>query len=199
MILTLDAALGPCAAGLVHPDGSVQELRLDAARGNLARLPLLAAELLAGRTARVLRAVAVTVGPGSFTGIRAALALAHGVGLAGGRPVLGVTIGAALAWGVPPGRPFWTAIDSRRGRVFLERNGTVRSYALDDLPEPDGPISLAGDAAAAVATRLIARGHTIVVVPATEPTPAGIAAASRHPLPPQPLYVDPPEARPSAG
>ena len=45
--------------------------------------------------------VAVTVGPGSFTGIRAALALAHGLALAAGVPVIGVTVGEALADALP--------------------------------------------------------------------------------------------------
>lgn len=191
MILTLDAALGPCAVGLVQGDHAI-ERRLDATRGNLARLPLLTAELLDGR-AHALEFIAVTIGPGSFTGIRAALALAHGIALAAGCPVWGVTVGAAL-FEPTPGRSFWTAIGSRRDRVFLERDGLVQSLALEDMPPPDGPIALAGDAAGAILARL--QGHDVLLLPARYPRPAGIARAARHtPQPPQPLYVDPPEAR----
>ncbi len=193
MILTLDAALGPCAAGLVEGEHIV-ERRLDGSRGNLARLPLLVAELLDGRAAG-LAFIAVTIGPGSFTGIRAALALAHGIALAAGCPVHGVTIGAALAEPTP-GRAFWTVIDSRRGRVFLERDGVVQSLALDDVPDPPGPIAVAGDAAEAVHARLLARGCDTLLLPGRIPTPAGIARAARlTPWPPQPLYVDPVAAR----
>ena len=191
MILTLDAALGPCAVGLVQ-DGSVTERRLDATRGNLARLPLLAAELLNGR-AQELAFVAVTIGPGSFTGIRAGLALAHGIALAVRCPILGVTLGAAL-YEPTPGRALWTAIAARPGRIFLERDGIVTSLTLDSLPTPGTPIALNGNAAEAVQACLA--GHDVVLLPAHAPTPDGIAqAASRTPLPPQPLYVDPPEAR----
>ena len=48
-----------------------------------------------------LDAVAAVVGPGGFTGIRAALALAEGIGLGAGIPVIGVTTGEALAAAVP--------------------------------------------------------------------------------------------------
>ena len=82
----------------------------------------------------------MTVGPGSFTGIRAGLALAHGIALAAGVPVVGVTVGEALADSLPylGERQLWVAIDSRRGRVFLERDDTVVATPLDALPTPDG-------------------------------------------------------------
>ena len=155
----------------------------------------------AGITPARLAMVAVTIGPGSFTGIRAALSLAHGIALAAGVPVVGVTVGEALA--VPDcGRSQWVAVDTRRGRVFLERGSGVATLALDGLPDPSGPVSLAGDAAIAVASRLAARGADVLLLPARMPTPAGVAAAARHrvsagpdPRPVQPLYVDPPEAR----
>lgn len=150
-----------------------------------------------------LAMVAVTIGPGSFTGIRAALSLAHGIALAAGVPVVGVTVGEALA--VPDcGRLQWVAIDTRRGRVFLEHGGGVATVALDALPDPPGPVSLAGDAAIAVASRLAARGADVLLLPARMPTPAGVAAAARRRAgagpdsrPAQPLYVDMPEARPA--
>lgn len=159
--------------------------------------------LAAGVMPAQLTLVAVTVGPGSFTGIRAALSLAHGIALAANVPVVGVTVGEALT--IPDlGRTQWTAIDTHRGRVFLDRGTDITSQALDMLPYPPGPISLAGDAAIVVASRLAARGADVLLLPARLPSPAGVAAAarrracagtgSRHL---QPLYVDPPEARPA--
>ncbi len=205
-ILALDAALGACAAGVTE-DGVVRAVALrPAAQGQAGRIAVMAETVLAeaGCTPARLDAVAVTVGPGSFTGIRAALALAHGIALAGGIPVIGVSVGEALAAALtlPAGWTLWSAIDSRRGRVFLERDGVVAGFALDDLPHPPGPVALAGDAAASVAAYLAARGNQVMLTNLRVPPVAGIAlaAAARHSgrLPPRaavPLYVDPPAVR----
>jgi len=206
LILTLDAALPGCSAGVVR-DGTVLAERLsDAPRGQPGALPAMAQAVLseAGVGAGDLSAIAVTVGPGSFTGLRAALSLAQGIAVAAGVPILGVTVGEALHDPADPGLQ-WTAIDTRRGRVFLDCNGAVQSAVLDTLPEPSGIVTVAGDAAQEVAARLCARGFDVVLRDARLPTPAGIAAAALRreaaglpPRPAQPLYVDPPEARPPA-
>jgi len=156
-----------------------------------------------GIVPRQLAMIAVTIGPGSFTGIRAALSLAHGIALAANVPVVGVTLGEALR--VPDnGREQWVAIDTRRGRVFLDWGNGVATAGLDALPYPDGPVSLAGDAAAIVASSFAERGADVLLLPVRLPTPAGIAAAAQRRVsagpdtrPVQPLYVDPPEARPA--
>jgi tRNA threonylcarbamoyl adenosine modification protein YeaZ len=160
-------------------------------------------------TASQLDLIAVTVGPGSFTGLRAGLALAHGIALAAGVPVVGVSVGEALAEAFPRlgRRTLWSAIDSRRGRIFLERDGVVVAMALEDLPRPDGPVAVAGDAAIAVAARLAARDVDVMLTDARLPLARHIARVGERrlagDLPPraaQPIYVDPPEARlPAAG
>ena len=204
-MLALDAALCGCSAGVAGPHGILAERRAVGTRGQVAALPAMTQAVLseAGITPAQLAMVAVTIGPGSFTGIRAALSLAHGIALAADVPVVGVTVGEALA--VPDcGRLQWAAVDTHRGRVFLERGGSVATVALVALPDPSGPVSLAGDAAIAVASRLAARGADVLLLPARMPTPAGVAAAARRRVsagpdlrPVQPLYVDPPEARPA--
>ena len=205
LILTLDAALSGCSAGVVGPSGVLAEHRASGARGQVAALPAMAQAALADAGVRPaqLDIVAVTIGPGSFTGIRAALSLAHGIALAAGLPVVGVTVGEALRATVDV-RMQWVAIDSRRGRIFLDRDGEVATVALDALPNPSGPVSVAGDAAAAVAAQLAARGFDVLLLPDRIPTVAGVAAAARRRTaagpddrPAQPLYVDPPEARPA--
>ncbi|HEY2621062.1 MAG TPA: tRNA (adenosine(37)-N6)-threonylcarbamoyltransferase complex dimerization subunit type 1 TsaB [Acetobacteraceae bacterium] len=210
-ILALDAALARCAAAVVL-DHEVLAMRQTAAtQGHAALLPIMARDVLAeaATAASSLDLVAVTVGPGSFTGIRAGLALAHGIALAVGVPVVGVTVGEALADSLPHlgDRQLWVAIDSRRGRVFLERRNTVVAIQLDALPVPDGRIATAGDAAAAVAARLAARDADVMLTDARLPIARHVAVAAERrfhgelqPLPAQPLYVDPPEARlPAAG
>ncbi len=209
LVLALDSALARCSAAVVV-DGELRATRQnDAGRGYADLLPGMAAAVLAEAAvaATALDLVAVTVGPGSFTGIRAGLSLAHGIALAAGVPVIGVTVGEALAGGLPHigRRHLWAAIDTRRGRVFLERGGVLAACALEDLPAAGAPVAVAGDAAVAVAARLAARGDDVMLTDARWPLPRHVAAAAaaRHrgtlpPLAPQPLYIDPPEARPPA-
>ncbi|WP_174504231.1 tRNA (adenosine(37)-N6)-threonylcarbamoyltransferase complex dimerization subunit type 1 TsaB [Acidiphilium sp. C61] len=208
-LLVLDAALKSARAGVIEGD------RLRAARegapetGLADLLPVWAASCLdeAGLAAASLDGIAVTIGPGSFTGLRASLALAHGIGLAAGIPVYGVTVGEAMAALLPdPGRKLWVVTTARRGRLFLERDGEASAFDETDLPTPAGPIALAGDRAADIASRLAEAGHDAVPTGIETCTIAGIAAALRQrlaaghaPRPAAPLYVDPPEARLPAG
>ena len=150
-ILTLDSSLARCAAAIVE-DGQLLAVRQeDLQRGQAARLPVMVQDVLeqAGVNAADLDLVAVTVGPGSFTGIRAALALAHGLALAAGRPLVGVSVGEALA----------AALAHMTGRSSGPRStaavaGCSWSMTAPSLPTgwmhsrtPPGPVALAGDAA----------------------------------------------------
>jgi tRNA threonylcarbamoyladenosine biosynthesis protein TsaB len=212
-ILALDAALARCSAAVVVDDEVVASRRAAAdapGRGQSAALPGMADAVLAeaGLTAADLDLIAVTVGPGSFTGIRAGLALAHGIALAADIPVVGVTVGEAFAEALPHfgARRLWSAIDSRRGRVFLESDGRIEAFSLDSLPNPGGPIALAGDAAIAVAAGLAAVGADVMLSDVRLPQIRHIALAAAKrwrgelpPRPPLPVYVDPPEAKLPAG
>ena len=207
-LLTLDAALGGATAALVA-DGVVRAARSVAgAVGQAEALMEGAAAVLA--QAGPAEAVAVTLGPGGFTGLRAAIALAHGIALGGGLAVVGVSVGEALAAALPPlpeGWALWCAVDARRGgRVFLERDGQLIGCTEADLPHPDSPVAVAGNAAIAVAARLAARGATARLLDARAPTPEGIALAAMARLEGRlaarevlPIYVDPPAARLPAG
>jgi tRNA threonylcarbamoyladenosine biosynthesis protein TsaB len=204
-ILALDAALARSAVALVE-DGTLRAVRRDGGRGQSATLAPMVAAVLAEAAVppAALDAIAVTVGPGSFTGLRAALALAHGIGAGAGRPVVGVTVAEAMAAALPAlgGRALWVAIDSRRNRIFLHRDGAIESVALDTLPPANGRVAVAGDAALEVAARLAARGDDIMLTDVRLPPIRQVAevaalrlAGALPPLPAQPLYVDPPEAR----
>jgi len=209
LILGLDAALARTSAAVLRDGAAVAERATVGERGQAAALaPMLAAVLQqAGIAPADLDAVAVTVGPGSFTGLRAALALAHGLALAIGRPALGVTVAEALAESLPSlSRDIWCAIDSRRGNVFLDTGAGMRTATLDALPPAPGPVAITGDAAPEVAARLAARGTDVKLTDARQPHAADVArvgarrlAGDLPPLAAQPLYVDPPEARLPAG
>jgi tRNA threonylcarbamoyladenosine biosynthesis protein TsaB len=216
-ILAIDASLSRCSVAL-QGDGRLLAQRVrDGDRGHAAALPPMAAAVLAeaGLRAADLDAVAAVVGPGGFTGLRAALALAHGIALGAGLPVIGVTTGEALAAAVSPedragGRAVWTAVDNRRGRVVLERfarqgGGTVAPpevFDATDLPPANGRVVVAGDAAEPVAERLRARGADVLLSAVRLPDAAAAArvaalrlAGRLPPLPARPLYAEPPAVR----
>jgi tRNA threonylcarbamoyladenosine biosynthesis protein TsaB len=205
-ILALDSAVARCSATVVA-DGEVAfGFQQDLDRGHASVLAVMARDCLrdAGLTAADLDLIAVTVGPGSFTGIRGGIALAQGIGVGAGRPVVGVTVGEALADTLPHlgGRLLWCAIPSRRGRIFLEAGDSVLSVALADLPDPRQPVAVAGGAAVDVSSRLAARGANVMLTDARLPLGRHIALVAERrfrgairPLAAVPLYVDAPEAK----
>jgi tRNA threonylcarbamoyl adenosine modification protein YeaZ len=208
-ILVLDSALAHCIAALVVDDVVVASRSEACKQGHEAVLPVMVRDVLneAGNNGDP-DLVAVTVGPGSFTGIRAGLALAHGIGLALAVPVVGVTVGEAIADAFPHlgERVLWIVTDSRRGHIFLERGAEIISLAREALPLPAGKVAIAGNAALHVAARLAAAGANVMLTDARFALARHIAsvAARRHAgdIPAraaQPLYVDPPEARLPAG
>jgi tRNA threonylcarbamoyladenosine biosynthesis protein TsaB len=174
-------------------------------------LPPLAEEVLRG--AGALDAVAVVVGPGGFTGLRTAIALAEGIALGHGVPLIGVTTGEALAAALPDairaGREVWAAVDTKRGKIALERIAPGRLVAApllvvteQELPRPEGPVAVVGDAAPLVAARLLAREADAMLTASRLPDAGAAAqvAALRlaGALPPRdaaPLYAEPPAVR----
>ncbi|HVY17057.1 MAG TPA: tRNA (adenosine(37)-N6)-threonylcarbamoyltransferase complex dimerization subunit type 1 TsaB [Rhodopila sp.] len=207
-VLAMDCATAACSATVVAGPTVLATRREVMERGQTAALPRQVVECLAesGISVADLDLVAVTVGPGSFTGTRSAVALAQGMALAAGIEAIGVTVGEALAESLPHlgHRSLWVATPSRRGRVFLETGGETLSVAVTDLPLPDGPVAVAGAAALDVASRLAARGADVMLTDARYPIGRHIAAVARRriagqapALPCEPLYVDPPEARPA--
>lgn len=214
-ILALDASLSRCSVALQGEGRLLARQARDGDRGHASVLPPMAAAVLAeaGLRATDLDGVAAVVGPGGFTGLRAALALAHGIALGAGLPVIGVTTGEALCAAVSPeernGRAVWAAVDNRRGRVALERFAARCStaappevFAAENLPEALGRVVVAGDAAEAVVGRLCARGVDALLSAVRLPDAAGAArvaalrlAGRLPPLPARPLYAEPPAVR----
>lgn len=214
-ILAIEGALARCSAAVLARGAVVAADAAEAARGHPALLPAMAAGVLAraGIAATALDAVAVGVGPGGFTGLRAAIALAEGIARGAGVRLLGATTGEVLAQPLPEAdraaRHVWAVVDNRRGRVVLEAfaPGAATPAApvvvqLDGLPPVAGPLLLLGDAAEAVAEALGARGDLAEARPGLPLAEhlARLAArrlAARLPMRgATPLYAEPPAVRP---
>ncbi len=91
LLLALDGALGPFSAALIAPDGSGTHAASLARNDALERGLSFVDELLAGRPLAEIRTVAVTVGPGTFTGLRIALSFAKSFAFARGLPLVGLS------------------------------------------------------------------------------------------------------------
>ena len=152
----------------------------------------------------MLDLVAVVVGPGSFTGLRAGISVACGIGLALDVPVVGVSVTEALAAAVPglDGRDLWVATEARRGRVFIDSGKGAVGFDITALPRPAGRVAIAGNAGIEVAGALAAKGVDVMLTAARVPTMASVAAVgvaraagTLAPLAALPLYIDAPEAK----
>jgi len=203
----MDAALPRAGIAVVAADGgAVCRYFAPGRPGLIETLPPLLQTCLAEAGVKV-DAVAVTIGPGSFTGLRTAISLAQGFAAASGIPLFGVTVDEAFAMAFPaPHRPLWVAIRARKDRIFLMRDGMAEAFADADIPRVKNPVAVAGDAANDVAARLAASGGDVILTNARMIDPVWVARAAlaRHEagLPPreaQPVYVDPPEAKLPAG
>jgi tRNA threonylcarbamoyladenosine biosynthesis protein TsaB len=154
IVLAFDTATSVVTAALVR-DGELVAERVSRPVSVLED----AEAMLAGAGLRPpdLDGVAVGIGPGSFTGIRVALATARALSFALGVPVAGVSTLAALAAGAPGALP---VIDARRREVFTEVDGEPAVLVPGDVPLASGQLCV-GDGAVRYRTVLEQRGAQI--------------------------------------
>src|SRR5215469_11183202 len=125
-VLAIDTALAACAAAVLDTsDGIVASETSPMVRGHAeALMPLIARVMKqSGLTFRDLDRIAVTIGPGSFTGVRVGLAAARGFGVATNVPVVGISTLSVYAAPYLAGNgksPVVAAIDARHDHVFLQ-------------------------------------------------------------------------------
>jgi len=208
-ILAIDTCLDACSVAVCAGERVLASASEPMARGHQERLAPMAQAMMAaaGLPFKDLTRVAVTVGPGSFTGLRVGLAFAKGLALALDIPCVGIGTLEALAESAEGGANFVAAcIDAHRSQVYLQTFIDGRAaMAPDVLPVeiaaarlaelwPGGPGLLVGSGAALLAD-VIAGAR---LEPDRLPDPVAVArlgAAVRSPAAPRPLYLRAPDAR----
>jgi tRNA threonylcarbamoyladenosine biosynthesis protein TsaB len=139
LILAFDTATEIATSALVA-DGEVLGERTSRAATLLEDVDALLRQ--GGAHARDLDALAVGIGPGSFTGVRVGLATARGLAFALELPVAGVSTLDALAAGAPGATP---VIDARRREVFVLQGGPV--VVAPEAVHPDSGTLCVGNGA----------------------------------------------------
>jgi len=212
-VLAIDTALEACSAALLDtgPDAVLASETLTMARGHAeALIPLIARVMRKADIAFTqLDRIAVTTGPGSFTGLRVGISAARGIALASGKPAVGLsTLAAYAAPHIGQDDTIMAAIDARHQHVYLQvfgRSGhtlvTPRIVSVHEAARAAGARPrVVGSAANLVAAAWPAGEKPPPMIDA-RPAPdiiwvARLGAVAENDAPPKPLYLRAPDARP---
>jgi tRNA threonylcarbamoyladenosine biosynthesis protein TsaB len=218
LILAIDTALDACAAAVLDTEASklIAQESERMKRGHAeALMPLIGRVITqSGIGFAGLDRIAVTTGPGSFTGLRVGLSAARGIALAANKPVVGVTTLTAFAAPVVSRNgenPVVSAIDARHDQVYLQvvggNGGSLIMPQLVPIEEAltawrFGAPHLVGNAAWILADRWPAHAVPPVAVDAHEaPDIAWVgwlgAAVSPSTAPARPFYLRAPDVKPA--
>ncbi len=203
-ILAFDTCFGAVSAAVRLPAGAgdaaarVIETFEPMSTGHAERLlPMIGDTLrLAGIGYPDVRTLAVTLGPGGFTGLRAGIAAARGLALATRLPVVGLSslevmaLGAAVELGsLPSGTTLAVIVDARRDEVYVQtfaHDGTTPLIAprLATVAEavnvlPAGEVVAVGSGAELVAAQAVGR-QISVRLPNLQPRASHLAHAAVH-------------------
>ena len=231
-ILAFDTCFDACSACVARTQGSsVEQLASVSERfetGHAERLMPMIENVMArsGMTFGQLDRIAVTIGPGTFTGTRIGVAAARGLALATGISLVGASslavmaivardrLDAGDAGPVPaPGFDLMIAVDARRGEVYAQlfdatgvrAKSPPRVLAVEAAAQlGGGSLLVAGSGADAVAAAARHNGCNVTgCLPELLPEATALArvaaglAATDSPL--QPLYLRAPDAKPQEG
>jgi tRNA threonylcarbamoyladenosine biosynthesis protein TsaB len=209
IILALDTCLEACSVAVCDGDRVLAVRTEVMSRGHQERLAPMVAEAMAdaGLAFAGLQRIAVTVGPGSFTGLRVGLAFGKAAALALGVPCVGVGVLEALAASVGPSGFVAACVDARRGQFYLQAFSDGRPIMAPDALEPEvaaarlaelwpgRPGVIVGSGAAMMAPILA----EVSISDRLAPDPVAVArlgASARPPFaPPRPLYLRAPDAK----
>lgn len=205
-LLVIDTSGPECAAGIYDADTMLALRSETIGKGHAEILPgmIEAAAQDAGVPLKALRRIAVTIGPGSFTGIRVGVAMARGLALSLGIPAVGVTTLQVVAEPLlRQANPVLALIDARREELYSQL------FAADGSPLGE-PLALHYDEARELgATKnaiLAGSGAAILagaISPQIDPMPLDVIGRIGARLPEDtkasPLYIRGADAKPQTG
>jgi len=207
-LLAVDTALGGCSVALLEDEKILVHIFEAMDRGHAERLAPMVEEAMRGVEFSSLTHLAVTTGPGTFTGQRVGLAFMRGLRLALHIPLTGVTTLEAIALAAMKESGMTKAVaihDARREEAYLLlRDGEQVILEPVVMPFADaverirafGPCVLAGTGAG-IAQESLGAGFTLSTI--RQPDALWVARLARTmPLPqnaPGPLYLRAPDAK----
>lgn len=224
-VLAFDTCFGAVSVALGwQPPGGPGEVRSayeERQTGHAERLLPMIAEVMAGADLAFadLQRIAVTVGPGSFTGVRTGIATARALALASGIPVTGTTSLATMAamarqqFGAKAlDRPIAVAVDARRGEIYWQYfEPAMAAVTAPELLTLDAAVArvavksaiVVGTGAPLLAAAALTHGHRVdTALERLEPDALALLSQARDlPLlaPVAPLYLRAPDAKPQTG
>jgi tRNA threonylcarbamoyladenosine biosynthesis protein TsaB len=192
-ILALDTATLVSSVALATRDRLLAELTIQTKKTHSEQLLPHIEQLLAlsGIAKEALSAVAVSIGPGSFTGLRIGLATAKALAYALKIPLIGVPTLDALAFGCPvPGAVFAATMDAQKGNIYLalyrfEQAGLQQispakvvhhATAFAELAAMNEPVVILGEATQLYSEAISACGGLVAAEPHVAMPRAGAVA-----------------------
>jgi tRNA threonylcarbamoyladenosine biosynthesis protein TsaB len=203
-ILAVDTALGACSAAVIDGDKILAHHIEFMERGHAEALAPMVEAAMGGLSFAGIDRLAVTTGPGTFTGQRIGLAFMRGLRVALHKPLTGITSLAAMAAAARAETGCATAAalhDARRGEVYLEVPGVQEPVVLafDDavalLARLNRGVALAGTGAPAAHEKLAGS----ILSSIRQPDALWVARLALEISPsddaPRPLYLRAPDAK----
>ena len=191
--LALDCAANACSVAVARSGQVVASHWRPMARGHAEAAPVMVERAMAdaGAAFSEISRILVTRGPGSFTGIRIALAAARGLALVTGADIAAVPTFEALRPAEPPDGRLFAVLDTKRGGVYAAElsEGAAPFITTIDALAAEAPFSVTGDAAAALAA--LAPGTVRALGPEL-PDAARLLGRALPTGSASPLYLTPP-------
>jgi tRNA threonylcarbamoyl adenosine modification protein YeaZ len=196
MILAFDTSSAACTVALFDDAGNCVGKRDEVlGRGHAERLVPMIAGLMEGRRADH---IVVGLGPGSFTGIRVAIAAAHGLAIGWGAELVGMSSLALLAAGAGSTGEVAAAVTGGHGELFVQQfDGLEPISELSNLAPADAARSLTAPLVVGNGAKLLVEKRGWGEALETWPSASNALRlpAPQRSLAPRPIYARAPDAR----